>query len=302
MRGLPCSIRVDVGPSEVDHQEAAEGRVGPDVHVWGLRVEVQPLVSVRSGPEDAHIGRVSRDLVRRDVDVPLGRRHDARGDPAIQDVIEREDRRVLSAHGLDRRGSLALRAARHPEAELAKTFVTPAAAFRAARHVYLNGERLDMQRLAAELGISRATLYRWTGQRDQLLADVLWSLSDAIFEQAKRDHPRHTGSKRLLAISRQHVGALVEARPLQILLKQETHAALRILTSRDGGVQSRTVQKLAELYREEQEAGAFQPRADVTALAYAVVRVTEGFIYNDAILAVEPQLNAAEAIVALLLE
>ena len=62
------------------------------------------------------------------------------------------------------------------------------------------------------------------------------------------------------------------------------------------------MEKLAELYREEEEAGAFRPRADVTSLAYAVVRVTEGFIYNDAILAVEPQVEQAAGIVSLLLE
>jgi hypothetical protein len=43
------------------------------------------------------------------------------------------------------------------------------------------------------------------------------------------------------------------------------------------------------------------PRADPDALAYAVVRITEGFIYNDAILAVEPAVDEAAAIVALLL-
>jgi len=198
-------------------------------------------------------------------------------------------------------GSVALRAARD-RGELTQTRTTPAAAFRAARRMYLQGRRLDMQALAAELGISRATLYRWTGYREQLLADVLWSLSDDIFERAKADHPEHTGVERLLAIFRQHVGALVQAEPLRIFLKQETHAALRILTSRDGGVQPRTVWKLAELYREEQEAGAFAPRVDPESLAYAVVRVTEGFIYNDALLAVEPEVERAAAIVALLLE
>ena len=85
--------------------------------------------------------------------------------------------------------------------------------------------------------------------------------------------------------------------------------ALRILTSREGGVQSRTVEKLAELYREEQESGAFTPRTDVGTLAYAVVRVTEGFIYSDAIvggaevITVEPEeIDRAAEIVALLLE
>src|SRR5436305_14956005 len=188
-------------------------------------------------------------------------------------------------------GSLALRQARDANAGLTRTRPTPAAAFHAARRMYLKGRRVDMQALAAELEVSRTTLYRWTGQREQLLSDVLWSLSDDIFEQAKADHPEHTGPERLLAIFRQHVGALVEARPLHIFLQQETQAAVRILTSPEGGVQSRTVWKLAELYREEQAAGAFRPRIDPAALAYAVVRVTEGFIYNDALLTVEPEVE-----------
>jgi AcrR family transcriptional regulator len=200
-------------------------------------------------------------------------------------------------------GSIALRAASDPHAELTLTRATPAAAFRAARRMYLRGQRLDMQALAAELEVSRATLYRWTGDREQLLSDVLWSLSNDIFEQAKTDHPRHTGAKRLLAIFRQHVGALVQAQPLHVFLHQETHAALRILTSEDGGVQPRTVRALADLYREEHEAGAFTPRTDVNTLAYAVVRVTEGFIYNDAIVSLRPaELERAAAIVSLLLE
>ena len=59
--------------------------------------------------------------------------------------------------------------------------------------MYLNGERVDMLALASELGVSRATIYRWTGDRERLLADVLWSLSDEAFEQAKADHAEYSG-------------------------------------------------------------------------------------------------------------
>jgi AcrR family transcriptional regulator len=179
---------------------------------------------------------------------------------------------------------------------------TPAAAFRAARRRYLAGERIDMQALATELGVSRATLYRWTGPREQLLGDVAFSLSDAIFEQAKRDTTHLSGPERLLSVFRRHVGALVEARSLQAFLQNETHAALRILTARSGPVQPRTVARLADLYRTEQRAGNFRPRAAPDRLAYAVVRVTEGFIYNDAIVSIEPAVDQAASIVSLLLE
>jgi AcrR family transcriptional regulator len=219
---------------------------------------------------------------------------------AARGSAERDDRSAQA--------SLAFRAACEANAALARSSATPAAAFMAARRMYLKGQRVDMLALAAELGVSRTTLYRWTGHRERLLADILWSLSDEVFEHAKADHLEHTGVERLLAIFRQHVGVLVEAQPLHTFLRQETHAALRILTSRESGVQSRTVEKLAELYREEQESGAFTPRASVGTLAYAVVRVTEGFIYSDAIvggaevITVEPEIERAAEIVALLLE
>jgi Tetracyclin repressor-like, C-terminal domain len=197
--------------------------------------------------------------------------------------------------------SAAYRASLEADLRTARSGATPAAAFHAARRQYLAGRRIDMLALANELEISRATLYRWTGPREQLISDVAFSLSDAVFEQAKRDTAHLSGPPRLLAVFRQHVEALVEARPLQVFLQQETHAALRILTGRGGSVQRRTVARLADLYRSEQRSGSFHPRADPDTLAYAVVRITEGFIYNDAILAVEPAVDEAAAIVALLL-
>jgi AcrR family transcriptional regulator len=195
----------------------------------------------------------------------------------------------------------AFRAARDRDAELTRTQATPAGAFRAARAMFLRGERLDMRSLAAELGISRATLYRWCGHRDRLLSDVLWSLSHQLFERAKADHRDKQGAERVLAIFRQHVGGIVSAPPLQGFLKQETHAALRLLTSETSGVQPRTVEDLAELLGEEHEAGALELRADADTLAYAIVRMTEGFIYHDAVVGAEPDVERAASMVALLL-
>ncbi len=62
------------------------------------------------------------------------------------------------------------------------------------------------------------------------------------------------------------------------------------------------VARLAELYREEEQAGAFHPRVAPDLLAYAVVRLTEGFIYNDALGTVEPAVDRAAQVVALMLD
>ncbi len=208
----------------------------------------------------------------------------------------------LSNSGVAREaGSEAFAAHRRGEPHRAQGRATPAGAFAAARGRYLAGQRIDMRALATELGVSRPTLYRWTGGREELLSDVLFSFSDESFARAQRRTAHLSGAERLIASFRAHVEALVNAKPLAMFLQQETQAALRILTSRNSSVQIRTVARLADAYREEQRAGAFTPPTDVDTLAYAVVKVTEAFIYNDAIVAVEPEVDRAAAIVALML-
>jgi AcrR family transcriptional regulator len=198
-------------------------------------------------------------------------------------------------------GSVAYRASRALAAGESAAAATPAAAFRTARRRFLAGERLDMQALALELGVSRQTLYRWTGSREELLSDVLFSLSDSSFAEAKRQTAQLMGAERLLAVFRHHVTAIVSSVPLQTFVRRETQTALRILTARHGSVNARTIRRLAALYRSEQAAGHFDPRADIDTLAFAVVCLTESFIYNDAHAAVEPEVERAAAVVALLL-
>jgi len=179
---------------------------------------------------------------------------------------------------------------------------TPAAAFAAARTTYLMGRRLDMAALAAQLGVSGQTLARWCGEREQLLGEVLASLSETLLAAASENHREDSGVSRILAVYRQFVGALVNAQPLQIFLRQEPQAALEILTSADGHVHPRTLAAVRRLLLEEQRAGAFTPKTDVRSLAYAMVRLTEAFLYHNTVLATEPQVERGTRVVALLLD
>jgi AcrR family transcriptional regulator len=165
------------------------------------------------------------------------------------------------------------------------------------------GERVDMDVLAERLGVSRETLREWCGEREELLGEVLASLSQALLAHAVAENRHVTGGVgRLLAVYRQFVCTLVNAQPLQIFLQQEPQAALQILTSSSGHVQPRLVRSIHELLSQEQEAGAFALKTDARSLAYAIVRLTEAFLYNDAILATEPQIERAVRLVALLID
>ena len=184
---------------------------------------------------------------------------------------------------------------------LVETRATPAAAFAAARRTWLAGERLDMQALANELGVARTTLYRWSGGRERLLTDVIWSLAEDLIADIWQASADMKGVDRLLNVCRQFVIPTVRFPALQAFLRNETHAALRLLTTR-GGYQTRLVGAVERMVREEQERGTFTPRADPGTLAYAIVRVIEGFTYNDGIAAIDPQIDEAMEIVRLLLE
>jgi len=197
--------------------------------------------------------------------------------------------------------SLAARAARlHGEGDVAQA--TPAGAFAAARGMYLMGQRLDMSVLAAQLGVSGATLRKWCGERDQLLGEVLGSLSERLLRRAAADNRAATGARRVLAIYRQYANALVYSQALQIFLQQEPQSALKILTSANGHVHPRTVRMVHELLRDEQHNGEFARQTDLLSLSYAIVRLTEGFLYHDSTLATEPQIDRAARVVALLLD
>ena len=54
-----------------------------------------------------------------------------------------------------------------------------------------------MGRLSHDLGVNRATLYRWVGSRDQLLVEILWSLSLRTFEKVLAD-PAGTQQARVI--------------------------------------------------------------------------------------------------------
>jgi len=173
-------------------------------------------------------------------------------------------------------------------------------AYAVATATYLAGRRVDMRELAAEIGVSRNTLYRWTGDRERLLQDVIWSLSEPAITEIWASTSRRRGASRLVEALRQYLVTIVESHALQAFLRNETYVALRLLTSQ-GPFQDRLVAKVNELVDEEVARGTFTPRADTGLLAYATVRTMEGFVYNDTVVRSEPEVDRAVQVIRLLL-
>jgi len=161
----------------------------------------------------------------------------------------------------------------------------PAAASRedvldAALHRYLRGRRIDVQAVAAELGLGRTTIYRWFGSREALIGEVVFRAAEPLIEAA-RAGARGRGGAALLDTFDRLNRKLVDAPALLRFVEQERDAALRILTM-DGIPQRRMVGNITRLIENEVRIGAYTPPVEPATLAYAIVKLAEAFLFNDA--------------------
>jgi AcrR family transcriptional regulator len=173
--------------------------------------------------------------------------------------------------------------------------------FDAALATYLDCRRLDMRALAGELGISRATLYRHAGGRDRLLGEVIWYRTRLALAGAAEETRDLKGEKRVVTIVERFMRVVHDSAPLHRLLEAEPETALRILTSKHGPVQRRVIDALEGLIAYEEERGELRSGVDRGALAYAIVRIGESFLYADVIADNDPDVDQAVTLVARLL-
>jgi AcrR family transcriptional regulator len=173
----------------------------------------------------------------------------------------------------------------------------------AARWVH-DGRRLDMQGLADELGVSRATLFRHVGSREALLSKALWVLTErtltvaaARWEAERPDGELHTpGTGR-------HLNALVSASAgLRQLLDDEPALTLRVLTDPRGRVQTGIVAFVEALLRRDVAQFGLVTLIEPNALAYALVRLGESFLYADVLAARKPDVATADRLQQALIE
>jgi AcrR family transcriptional regulator len=151
----------------------------------------------------------------------------------------------------------------------------------AAMNRYLHGERIDVQAIATELGLGRTTIYRWFGSREELIGEVLAAAADPLIDAA-RSGARGRGGQALLDTFDRLNRSLADAPALRQFVEQERDAALRIITAGAGVVQQHMVDRVSALIQAEVRAGAYEPPVEPATLAYAIVRLAEAFLFNDA--------------------
>jgi AcrR family transcriptional regulator len=173
----------------------------------------------------------------------------------------------------------------------------------AARWVY-EGRRLDMQGLADELGVSRATLFRHAGAREELLSKALWLLTQhMLVAAAQRWEAERANDELHTPGTGRHINAMVASSPgLRRLLDDEPALAMRVLTDPRGRVQSGIVAFVADLLRRDMAEFGFVPAIDPEGLAFALVRLGESFVYADVLASRQPDVATANRLQQALVE
>ena len=173
-------------------------------------------------------------------------------------------------------------------------------AFKLARRIFVAGERIEMQRIAIEVGCSRVTLHRWVGSRDLLICEVAWSLVEPVLRAARRSTTA-VGGVAIADTMERFLAEMLDGPPAVAFLKREPEIALRIFTTKRTEFQSRLVAFFSGELATEARAGRLTLPLPVDDLAYLVVRIGESFFYSDTIAGGQPDpAKAAQAIAALL--
>ncbi|MEX2196798.1 MAG: QsdR family transcriptional regulator [Thermoleophilaceae bacterium] len=165
---------------------------------------------------------------------------------------------------------------------------------------YLRGRRVDVQAISAQLGVGRTTIYRWFGSREGLLGEVLFHAAEPLLDAA-RARARGRGGRALLETFDRFNRSLADAPALRVFVERERAAALRVITSGAGYLQPHMVERIVGMIEDEARAGHYDPPVEPATLGYAIVRLAEAFLFNDAAAGMRGDVDRLRAVEAAIL-
>lgn len=152
-------------------------------------------------------------------------------------------------------------------------------AFRIACRWFMAGRRLDISALADEVGVSRVTIHRWVGTRDELLTEVMWHLTSATFDRLLAEIDAEGLTPRAPELLGRYVGAVAGNTGVLRLQREEPDAFVRLCTTRASTFQRRVVDRVAEVLRADRNGGHISVDLSDDELAFAAVRLLEAYAH-----------------------
>jgi AcrR family transcriptional regulator len=153
----------------------------------------------------------------------------------------------------------------------------------AARQRLVRGEPVEVSAIAAELGLGRATIHRWFGDRGGLLGEALWSLTETTFRRAAAAAHGH-GAERIVDLVDRFTRATSSYEPLLALLRSDPAGTVGVILSPRSAIQARLADLLQTEIERERAAGAYAPALEPDEVAQLVVQVGMALNWSAALL------------------
>jgi AcrR family transcriptional regulator len=169
----------------------------------------------------------------------------------------------------------------------------------AARALLVETGELDMGGVAPRARVGRSSLYRRCGGREGLRELLVPWMAEVGWEQALREAGRRRGRSRCLAVLAAYTRLVADDPGLRRAIQADPERTLSLVTDHRRSVQPFVVDRVEKLLIDHVDDLAVTMPLDQ--VAYAVVRLSESFVYADALAGREPDLDALAGLVALLL-
>lgn len=164
----------------------------------------------------------------------------------------------------------------------------------------LEGTLPEMAELSQRTGVGRTTLYRWFGDRERLIGDVLARyLARALEDGYQRSRAR--GAARIVRAVEALIRETAEREALLRVLRENPHVILGVVMRPGGAVQSRSVSVMTDLIEREVVRGRLTPLFDPPTLAFVLVQVGQLHLWARAATGEEPDIAETIRITATLL-
>jgi AcrR family transcriptional regulator len=169
----------------------------------------------------------------------------------------------------------------------------------AARRELVETGLLDMGDVARRARVGRSSLYRLVGDREGLREMLVHWMAEVGWEIALAEAGRKRGRARLLCVLSAYTRLVAEDPGLRRALQADPERTLALCTDHRRSVQPYVVDRVEKLLVEhEDDLDLTMPRDQV---AYAIVKLSESFVYADVLAGREVDLASLDSLVSLLL-
>ncbi|MCS4255687.1 AcrR family transcriptional regulator [Rhodococcus erythropolis] len=168
-----------------------------------------------------------------------------------------------------------------------------------AATMYLAEEPLDMSLLAQRLGVSRATLYRWVGNHDELLGTVLAEATERTYRKAMIQASGQ-GPEYIVDVFSRVMRSVEASTELRALTKREPMAFIK-LAMMPGPIESISASITAEILQSQVDAGQLTITLSPQVLGEALVRICDIHLYAPLLGGENAEIETALDLITLLL-